>query len=205
MPLKLNLKDLDKVLSEVKQYPADMDKIINNEFKNFGQLTVNEAQTRAPKDEGFLTRSINYKAENLSVAIGANVDYAAYLEFGTKGFAASYVSTLPPDWQQFAAQYKGSGGGTFQQLVARITQWIHRKGLGTGFAGKIGVAGTFSVKTRKRTGSKSLQETQDKQAAYLIARKIITKGIPAQPFLFPAFEHQKIKLIENLKSQLNAK
>jgi hypothetical protein len=41
--------------------------------------------------------------------------------------------------------------------------------------------------------------------AYLIARKILIHGIPAQPFLFPAYEKNVIELIDNLKAQLNAK
>lgn len=205
MGLTLEIKNLDKVIAEIKAYPQDLEKIINAEFKSFGAVTVGEAQRLAPVDEGRLRQSINSKDENLKVTIGANVDYAAYIEFGTKGFAAAYVGTLPAEWQQFAAEFRGPGGGSFKELVMRITEWVHRKGLGSGFAGTLGIAGTYSVKTRKRTGTKKTQEQQDKQIAYLIARKILIKGIPAHPFLIPAFEHNKQKLIDNLKDKLPAK
>ena len=205
MALGLTIKNLDKVIAEVKAYPQDVEKIINNEFKNFGQATVSEAQSRAPINEGRLRQSISSIVGDLKITIVANVDYAAYIEFGTKAFAAAYVGTLPAQWQQLAAEHKGGSGGNFKEMVLRITEWIHHKGLGSGFAGTVGIAGTYSTKTRKRTGSKSTQATQDKQLAYLIARKILVKGIKPQAFLFPAFEHQSVELINNLKKNLPAK
>lgn len=207
MALNLQIKNLDKVVAEIKAYPADIEKIINNEFKNFGSQTANEARQRAPVNEGKLKGSIQFTSSNLEVRISAGVDYAGYIEFGTKSFAAAYVATLPAEWQTLAQEVRAgaSKGGSFKELVLKIAEWVRHKGLGTGFAGKIGVTGTFSVKSRRRTGSKSLQETQNMQAAYAIALKIVRVGIPAQPFLFPSFEKNKIELIRNLKAQLNAK
>lgn len=197
MPLSLNIKNLDKVLAEVKAYPQDWEKIINNEFKIFGTNVTNEAKTRVPKNEGALAASNQSSTTPLEVKIFANADYAGYIEFGTKSFAAAYVSTLPAEWQTLANEVRAgaSRGGTFKELVMKIAMWVRLKG----------ITGTYSVKTRKRTGSKSVQETQNMQAAYAIARKIVTVGIPAQPFLMPSFEHQKLELIRNLKAQLNAK
>lgn len=206
MALNLQIKNLDQVMAEIKAYPQDIEKIINNEFKVFGINTASDAQRLAPVNEGRLRESISSTTENLAVSISVNVDYAAFIEFGTKSFAQAYVSSLPPDWQTFAAEYKGtSSGGSFHDLVMRITEWVRHKGLGSGYQAPIGITGTYSVKTRKRTGSKKTQEQQDKQAAYLIARKIIRYGIPPQPYLFPAFETNAVKLIDNLKNELNAK
>lgn len=203
--ISLTIKNLEAVREEIKAYPQQVDRIINNEFKAFGQGTENEAKRLAPVNEGTLRESISATTSDKQVAIAVNVDYAAYLEFGTKGFAQSYVAGLPSDWQEFAAQYRGQGGGSFQEMLMRITMWVHSKGLGSGYQAPIGITGTYSVKTRKRTGSKSTQESQDKSAAYLIARKILIKGIPAQPYLFPAYEKELISLISNLKAQLPAK
>lgn len=204
MPVTLQIKNLDKLRAEIKAYPQDIDRIITNEFKSFGQEVVSLAQRNAPVDEGRLRQSISSTTTDLKVNIAVAVDYAAYIEFGTKSFAAQYVNQLPAEWKQLASEFKGSGGGSFKELVLRITEWVHRKGLGTGFAGDIGVSGTYSTKTRKRTGSKSKQEQQDKQIAYMIARKILIKGIPPQPYLYPAFNEATVALISNLKKQLNA-
>ena len=176
-------------------------KIVDDELNAFGLETVSMAKTLAPVDEGFLRNSITFEKQPLSVEIVVAANYAAYLEFGTRGFASAYVSTLPPDWQAFAAQFKGGGGGSFQEFVMRLTEWVHRKGLGAGGPGKpIGVTGTYSIKTGKRTGNKATQANEDKSAAYRIALSILRKGIRARPFLFPAVEKNKEILINNLKA-----
>ncbi len=176
-------------------------KIVDEELNAFGLDTVAMAKTLAPVDEGFLRNSITFEKQPLSVEVVVAANYAAYLEFGTRSFAAAYVSSLPPDWQEFAAKFKGGGGGTFQEFVMRLTEWVHRKGLGAGGPGKpIGVTGTYSIKTGKRTGNKVTQANEDKSAAYRIALSILRKGIRPHPFLFPAVELNKEKLITNLKA-----
>ena len=194
--LTLDIKGMDKVLAEIKAYPQDVEKIINNEFKAFGFETWNEAKRLSPVDEGHLRAHLSTEATNLKVNISANVDYAAYLEFGTKSFAAKYVATLPTDWQAFAAQFKGNGGGSgsFMSFFYTIFEWVQRKGF----------AATYSIKTHKRSNSKATIK-REREAAYLIALKIVKKGIRPHPYLFPAFEKNKLELIKNLKAQLNAK
>ena len=179
-------------------------KIVDEELNAFGLDTVAMAKTLAPVDEGFLRNSITFEKRPLSVEVVVPVNYAAYIEFGTRGFAAAYVSTLPPDWQAFAAQFKGGGGGSFQEFVMRLTEWVHRKGLGAGGPGKpIGVTGIYSIKTGKRTGNKATQANEDKSAAYRIALSILRKGIRARPFLYPAVFQNVLKLKENLNTILN--
>lgn len=179
MPLSLTIKNLDKITQEINAFPQDIEKIVNNEFRAFGAGTSNDAKALAPVNEGFLRESINFSVDNLHVAVGAYIEYAAFVEFGTKSFAESYVASLPEDWQQFASQFKGEGEGTFADLVRAIMKWVQLKGIASG---------------------KDINN-----AAYLIAKKIITKGIKEQPYLFPAFEKNKIELINNLKSQLGVK
>ena len=197
MSNQIKIEGLGKTLArlDIKRFEPE----IQTRFDSFGLTVELKARQFAPVDEGHLKGSIFQQPGKLSNTVGASVDYAAYLEFGTRKYAAAQVATLPQDWQMLAAQYKGKGGGgTFKQFVLRLTEWVHRKGLGTGFAGKIGVAGTYSVKSRKRTGGKPLQESQDRQAAYAIALKILRNGIKAQPFLYPAFNIAKDQLLKEL-------
>lgn len=42
--------------------------------------------------------------------IVAQKDYAAYIEFGTGPYAASYVPSLEDEWQDIARQFKGKRG-----------------------------------------------------------------------------------------------
>ena len=184
MSLTLNIRNLDKVLAEVKAYPQDVEKIINNEFKAFGQGVRDDALLNLVKnqtvDESGISQSIQVLPENLQVTISVNSPHGGFVEFGTKGFAAAYVSQLPNDWQQLANEFRGrpGEGGTFKDLVYKITKWISRKG------NKFGLT---------------------EAAAYPVARNIVRYGIKAQPYLFPAFEKNKLELIKNLKAQLHAK
>lgn len=191
--------DLNEKMDRIKKEVRDK---VNLELKKFAGNVVATAQHLAPVDEGTLRNSITYEQTDLFVEIIVSVNYAAYLEFGTRKFAAAYVSTLPPNWQTFAAQFKGGKGGNFDEFLMRITEWIHRKGLGNGFMGKIGVAGSYSLKTRKRVGGKDKQAQEDKSTAYVIALSILRNGIKPHPFLYPAVEKNLIELKANLKAYL---
>ncbi len=194
MSLTLTIKGLGKADLEIKNFTKEIEKQVNNEFFDFGQSVVNDAKKAAPVDEGRLRQSISFSKENLKVSVSANVDYAAYIEFGTKKFAAKYVSTLPADWQTYASTFKGKGGGGFTKFFYTILQWVQRKGLAT----------TFSVKTRKRSNSRANIQNEY-NVAYAIAINILREGIRPQPFLIPAYEKNKIILINNLKKNLGAK
>lgn len=50
------------------------------------------------------------------------------------------------------------------------------------------VAGTFSMRTRRRTGSRVLRQRQDLAAAWAIAKAIARRGIKAKPFLTDALK-----------------
>lgn len=171
-----------------------MDKI-ENEMDAFGHQTVSDAKRLTPVDEGKLRQSISYEKgiekKSFFIEIVAATNYAAYLEFGTKRFAAKYVATLPKEWKEFAAIYKGPGGGSFDEFVMRLTRWVRMK--------KIGATYSVQTKRRDRVGKQSAATTAEADA-YAIALHIMRNGIMAQPFLYPAIEKNRIKLLKNLKA-----
>ena len=114
-------KQLDQVTERVKQ-------IVNDELQAFGLETVTTAKGLAPVDEGFLRNSITFETLENAVQIVVAANYAAYLEFGTRSFAAAYVSLLPATWQEYAATFQGGGGG-FQDYFRNIMEWVKRKGI----------------------------------------------------------------------------
>lgn len=139
-------------------------------FDRFGLRVELEAKQAVPVDEGRLKTSVFQQPGRLSSTVGASANYASFQEFGTRKFAAAYVTTLPPDWQAFAAQYRGAGGnGNFQQFVQSLMGWCKRHGI------------------------------SDK-AAYPIALKILRDGLKPQPFLYPAFNKNKDILIKELQA-----
>ena len=114
--------------SKFDKLTQDVRNIVDDELNAFGIETVAMAKTLAPVDEGFLRNSITFEKRELVVEIIVAANYAAYLEFGTRLFAAAYVNSLPSEWQSFAAQFKG-GGGSFEDFFMRIVEWVRRKGI----------------------------------------------------------------------------
>lgn len=152
------------------------------------------AKRSAPADRGFLRQSISADtSKQLVKHITANAPYAAYMEFGTGKYAAQYVGTLPPDYQTFAMQFKGKGGGGFKDFIRLLAEWVKRKGL----------AGTYSVKTKRRTGNKAARKAEDLSVAYAIAISILRKGVQPHPFMIPALIQQAPKLNRDMATLLN--
>lgn len=168
---------------------------IESTLDEFGLNTVSAAKRYAPVDEGHLRSSISYKkadrnGNNIGVEITVATNYAAYIEFGTRKFAASYVSSLPAEWKDFAAKFKGKSDGSFEEFVMRLTKWVQRKGIGK----------TYNIQTRRadRVGKQTAKTTAEADA-YAIALHILRNGIRPHPFLYPAVEENRVKLLNNIK------
>jgi HK97 gp10 family phage protein len=187
----INVKE---AVGNIRKVGVEARRIVNNELEGLARGTVADAQKNVPVNEGKLRSAIGFNSIPSGFEITVNADYAAYVEFGTKRFAAQYVNSLPPDWKTFAAQFKGKGGGDFEQFIERIYQWVRRKKIGA----------TYDVKTRRRVRQgRQTAETTDRATAYAIAINIARNGIRPQPFLYPAFEKNRVEFIRNLKRSLN--
>jgi len=194
--LNIQVNNLDAVLKKIDGVQSRFAGAAQNELNAWANETATLAKQKVPVDEGHLRGSINANLSNwnagatvLTAGVTVAVFYAAYVEFGTKTFAAPYVSILPADWQSFAAGFKGKGGGgSFMSFFYKILKWVQRKG----FAAK-------KTKSGKRSNSKSsIQEEYD--VAYRITLTIMKKGMKAQPFLFPAYVKTVSELKKNLKN-----
>lgn len=184
----IEISGLNEVTAKFKQLPLEVEKVVQKNLNEFAINTASDAQGLCPVNEGHLRQSIHPEFKRLEAGVTVAANYAAYVEFGTRKYAAAHVATLPQDWQQFAAQFKGKGGGTFAEMVERIAEWVRLKGISAPL-----------TKSGKASKSKSTIAAQ-KQVAYLIARKILIHGTPAKPFLFPAVEKNRIILEQNLKA-----
>ena len=185
----VKLEGFDEVMRQLDNKGIAED--ISQVLTIWGRKVAETAQQNAPVDEGYLRAHIGSEMiDQLTVSVFCNCNYAAYLEFGTRKFAASYVSSLPQEWKIFAATFKGPGGGSFNEMVMRITEWVKRKG----FAAQLTSGGNAS----KSKSSVAAQE----QAAYQIALSIIRNGIRPQPFLYPAFNENRAQLIKDLRDLL---
>lgn len=191
--ISLNISNLDSVYANLNKLSEDIKTKIALEMNASALNIQSNAKKNAPVNMGTLRNSIQLTEDigqgKVFFTVGSKLSYAPYIEFGTGG----KVNTQGYD--NFAAQFKGKKGGTFKELLLALMDWVNKKGL----------AGTYSVKTQRRTGNKAKRLSQDQQVAYAIALSIIKKGLRPQPFLIPAFESEKTKLLKKINDILNVK
>jgi HK97 gp10 family phage protein len=190
--IKIDLKGFDKAALEVEKLAEQTKYQVREALADFGTKVETQAKRAAPADEGKLRNSINTTfptaAKGFSVAITVAANYAAYMEFGTRKFAAAYVSTLPQDWKAYAATFKGKGGGSFDSFLKAIMAWVKRKGIGG-----------LQTKSGNVSQSKDSIAAQE-QVAYVIALSILRKGVRPQPFLYPAVKAHTPELIKDIQN-----
>lgn len=177
------VQGLDKLISVFDQLPKRTQKELGSELKFTAEEIRDGAKRDAPADEARLKQSISINnTSSLTFEVVAQTFYAGYLEFGTKT-----KTIIPPGLESIAGQLKGPVGGQGNPIDA-LQQWVKRKG----------ISGTYSVKTRRRTGSKATKDQQDRHVAFLIWQKIKKYGIKAQPFFFTQLKPAEERLSRRL-------
>jgi len=106
----------DDIVTDAKQ------NLTNHKTVNYGQLRLSIAKTEA-------TMQVNRSL------IFSNAPYSAYVEFGT-----GTKVKIPAGFESLAAQFRGKGGGTFDQLLDNIKDWCRRKGIDEKLAYPIAVS-----------------------------------------------------------------
>jgi hypothetical protein len=109
---EINEKGLRDFLNAIKKDVSERSALIDQEIAAYGELMATNAKTIVPVDTGRLKNSISLKKQGfLSYELVAQTDYAAYIEFGTGDWAATYVPSLSPEWQEIAKQFQRGPGG----------------------------------------------------------------------------------------------
>src|SRR6187549_3539011 len=185
MPISIDISGIKGVMAEVNKTILQANVGTHKALVTFVKNVETDAKNNAPANEGKLRNSIVGDVQNLVGTVTVAADYAAYLEFGTRKFAAKYVASLPPDWRAYAATFKGNreGKGTMDQFIQDIMQWVQQKGIGA-----------HTTKSGKVSSSRASLDAMQ-SAAYAIALNILQNGIRAQPFLYPAVQKHTPKLI----------
>jgi HK97 gp10 family phage protein len=182
------VQGLDKLIKVFDQLPKTVQKELSAELGFTAKEIRDGAKKDAPTDEARLKQSITVtEPNNLTFEVVAQTSYAGYLEFGTK----TYVS-VPAGLENVAGQLKGPSEGQGSPIAA-IQAWVKRKG----------IAGRFSVKTKRRLGNKATKEEEDKKAAYIIWQKIRKYGIKPRPYFFKQMEPAEGRLRKRLAAIIN--
>lgn len=186
--LTIKINGLDNIAAAVEKKAKEAEEQTVVVLNKFAKDTETTAKRLAPANEGKLRNSITGDVSGFTAKVVVAADYAAYLEFGTRKFAAKYVATLPPDWQSYAATFRGKGGGSMDQFIQDIMQWVRAKGIGG-----------LKTKSGNTSESKSSLDAMQ-QAAYAIALNILQNGIRPHPFIYPALYQVNggtVKALEN--------
>lgn len=186
--VKVKITGLNKLKAEFANATANIPRIVDSELLTMAQEWVQLAKRDAPADQAALRGAISYYKDGpLRYQVVAQKFYAPFMEFGTKG------KYLPiPGTEAIAAAFKGYKGGDFMDLLRAIVRWVGRKK----------ITGTYSVKTRKRTGNKVNQYAEDYKAAWPIALSILKNGVNPHPFFFKQMGILWPQMVRNIERRI---
>jgi hypothetical protein len=157
---------------------------------NASALTIEKSAKRlAPGNFGKLRQSIKHNiGEPLMKSVYSDLHYAPYVEFGTgkKVFKLKNGGVVDSKYRAYAAQFKGKGKGDYYDFLQAILLWVQRKKL--------------AQRTNATTGRRSTSQKDLLRTAETVAWHILKNGIPAQPFLIPAYEEEKPKLLKRIRN-----
>jgi hypothetical protein len=167
--VKINVIGFKQFKEAFDKLPAKLQKETETDIRAAADQFRELAIDAAPSNFGTLRGQITVeKGEGLAWEVVSGSKYSAPMEFGTKG-------KFQPISGIDASEFKGKPtGGTYREMLKNIENWVHKKQL----------VGTYSVKTRRRIGSKKTQQSQNRQAAFLITRSILRNGVTPHPFFF---------------------
>jgi len=191
--IKIDYSSLVKGGEVIKALNKEMLDKVDSVLDANAEAIALEAKERAPKNFGNLANSISADiSKPLEKRITANSNYAAFMEFGTGKYAAAEVGKLSAMWQQYAATFKGQKGGSAEEMYNNILKWVHYKRIKWESAAKF--------KSGKKQGQSKM--LTDEQTAWFIYHYILFNGVRAHPFMVPAYEHYRPKIIEQVEAVL---
>lgn len=76
--------DIDDILGDFEDILSDVDKNVSDEINKTAYNIEKDAKRTCPVDTGYLRRSITTSPGNLEAEVGTDVEYAPFVEFGTR-------------------------------------------------------------------------------------------------------------------------
>jgi len=174
MGFVVNLQGIKEIQDALKNIDISLKQDVSNEINASALKIQTDAKRLAPVNFGQLRNGI--RLQKISDLTISVESSASYSPYIEFGTGGKV--SVPADFQAYAKTFQGQKGGKFKDFVDALTLWVKRKGIGNG--------------------------KNDKGLAFVIARSILQKGLRPQPFLIPAYEQEKPKLIQRLKKILNA-
>jgi hypothetical protein len=185
---RVKVTGMRQVTAEFASASDKIGRIVSSEMEGMARDWVAASQRDAPLDQGQLKRLISFFVKGpYAVEIVSQSMYSPFMEFGTK----SRYRPIPGT-EAVAAQFRGIKSGSFQDMVRNIVRWVRRKG----------ITGTYSVKTRRRTGNKVNQFAEDYAAAWPIIISILKYGVKPHPYFFEQGDRLWPQMIRRIGQRL---
>jgi HK97 gp10 family phage protein len=124
--MSIKVQGINDAIKALKKYEAEVVRDTAKEMNKAMLMTQTEAKLNAPVNFGRLRSSIvttKAKPTDLVASTVVNVNYAPYVEFGTK----SKVK-VPQGLERYALDFQGKGG-SFDSLLNSIEDWVKKKGI----------------------------------------------------------------------------
>lgn len=120
----LDISGIKEIENAIKKIDEKATKGLSDELSVASLNIEKTAKRNAPGNLGKLRQSINHDVGNqLFKSVFSTVEYAPYVEFGTRGKVK-----VPAGYEAFAAQYKSSGKKG-KDMWKAIEFWVKRKGI----------------------------------------------------------------------------
>jgi hypothetical protein len=177
--MSIKISNLGGIKIAIEKLSKDAIDELEKTLPECGEIIATRATALAPKggEGNLLFKSTTSQIEDyLKVSVTNPVFYAPFMEFGTKGkFDAN-------GRQAIAAQFKGRGkGGSFDNMVKDIAQWLQRKGF-------------YPPNIRGEKAKMSY--------AKYVAGKIAKGGVKPQPFFYRAYDEVLPEIRRKIKDIL---
>ena len=130
--------NIGKLLNQINSFGNDAKRMAVAITNSTADSIVADAKQRAPVNFGQLRLSIAKTDATIQLnrsLIFSNAPYSAFVEFGT----GSKVK-VPPGFEKLASEFKGKGGGSFDDFLDNIRDWCKKKGIDEKLAYPIAVS-----------------------------------------------------------------
>ena len=171
LDLQIDTRSIDAFIA---RFPVTAPRVVEQELRagmnDALEIVLNEVVDRAPVASGIFRESLYSEIVGVKAGIGG-VD------------VEGVVSSSDYEPKVWAIEY-GRPPGKMPPIEA-IALWVRRKG----------IAGVFSVKTKKRKGGQAQRQKEDLSAAWAIAINIARHGTKAQKVFEQAGKASERKVI----------
>ena len=107
--MAIKVQGINEAIKALKKYESEVVRDTAKEMNRAMLMTQTEAKLRAPVDTGRLRSSIvttKAKVSDLVASTVVNVNYAPFVEFGTRSSVE-----VPQGLEEYALQFKGNNSG----------------------------------------------------------------------------------------------